>query len=112
VIDNLNARIADLTRQLNQMNQTVQRIEFLEKKLAEVEANSRTPKESPAVAQKVQALDEEIKKISTNLKGTPGYGVRNSFNCEKCHDHGHVAVMYRCTSCGRERWYGWWPNKK
>lgn len=110
-INAMNARIADLSKQLAQMGAVMKRLEMLEKKVAELGSRSARG-ESPATTQRVQELSEAVRKISVNLKGTPGYGVKNTFTCEKCSDHGHVAVMYKCTKCGRERWYGWWPEKK
>ena len=112
LVNALNTRVAELTKQLNSMGAALKRMEMLERKVTELEAKATQPQESPATAHKVQLLTEEMKKIVTNLKGTPGYGVRHSFTCEKCDDHGHVAVQFRCTSCGNERWYGWWPSKK
>jgi hypothetical protein len=112
LINSLNTRVAELTKQLNSMGAALKRMEMLERKVTELEAKAAQPQESQGTAHKVQLLTEEMKKIVTNLKGTPGYGVRHSFTCEKCDDHGHVAVQFRCTSCGNERWYGWWPSKK
>jgi hypothetical protein len=111
IVDNLNTKIADLTKQFEQMVENLKRLELLEKKVAELEKNPENNAESPTTVQRVQQLGEELKKISANLKGTPDYGVRYSFNCEKCSDKGHMAIMLRCTKCGHERWYGWWPNK-
>ena len=108
----LNTRVAELTKQLNSMGVALKRMEMLETKITELEAKVAQPQESPATTQKVQQLTDEIKKMMTNLKGTPGYGIRHSFTCEKCDDHGHVALQFRCTSCGNELWYGWWPSKK
>jgi hypothetical protein len=112
VINGLNSKIAELSKQLNNMSAALKRMEMLEKKVGELE--SKTSKNSGAAGtdQKVQQLTDEMRKIVTNLKGTPGYGVRNTFSCEKCDDHGHVALQFRCTKCGHERWYGWWPEKK
>jgi hypothetical protein len=112
MFNTMNARIADLSKQLAQMGSVLKRLELLEKKAADLDVKIAKNKEAPATAQRVQELNEAVKKISTNLKGTPGYGVRHTFSCEKCSDEGHVAVMYRCTKCGHERWYGWWPEKK
>jgi hypothetical protein len=112
MINGLNSKIAELTKQLNNMSAAVKRMEMLEKKVSDLEARNRQTSGSAGVDQKVQQLTDEMKKIVTNLKGTPGYGVRNTFSCEKCDDHGHVAVQFRCTKCGHERWYGWWPEKK
>ncbi|MBN1188538.1 MAG: hypothetical protein JXA46_02185 [Dehalococcoidales bacterium] len=111
-VNAMNAKIADLSRQMAQMGAVLKRIESLEKKAAELENKIARGNESQAAAQRVQELSEAVKRISNNLKGTPGYGVKYTFSCEKCSDHGHVAVMYRCTKCGHERWYGWWPEKK
>lgn len=112
VISGLNSKIAELTRQLGFMGAAVKKIEMLEKKVSELEAKTGKNSGAAITDQKVQQLTDEMKKIVTNLKGTPGYGVRNTFSCEKCDDHGHVAVQFRCTKCGHERWYGWWPEKK
>jgi len=111
VINGLNAKIANLTRQLELMGNAMQKIEILEKKVAQLESGSGNNKELQALAQRVQLVGSELKKISLNLKGTPGYGIHESFTCEKCSDHGHVAVQFRCTNCGHERWYGWWPGR-
>ncbi len=112
VISDLNAKIVELTRQLGYLGAAMKRIDTLEKRVFELESKSGKNPGTASTDQKVQQLTDEMRKIVTNLKGTPGYGVRESFNCEKCDDHGHVAVQFRCTKCGRERYYGWWPEKK
>jgi hypothetical protein len=106
-INSLNARISELNMQLVNMGTAIKRMEGLENKVIELEAKLRTNQSE----QKIQQLKDEVAKIVTNLKGTPGYAGRQRFTCEKCNDHGHVAVQYRCTNCGQERWYGWWPDK-
>jgi len=112
VINGLNSKIAELTRQLGNMGAALKRMELLEKKVSELEVKANKNGGAANNDQKIQQLTDEMKKIITNLKGTPGYGVRSTFTCEKCDDHGHVAVQFRCTKCGHERWYGWWPEKK
>ncbi len=110
-INGLNAKIAELSKQLNQINAAIKRLDGFEQKLGDLTAKVESNLEPAQTAQKVQKLNDELKKIALNLKGTPGYGIKNNFDCEKCSDHGHVAVMFRCTKCGHERWYGWWPEK-
>jgi hypothetical protein len=110
-VNNLNAKVAELTRQLGLMGSAMKRVEMLEKKIIELEARMTQKKESQITDQKIELLTEQVKKMMVNLKGTPGYGVRNNFHCDKCDDEGHVAVQFRCTKCGHERWYGWWPGK-
>jgi len=100
-----------LTKQLGQITGALKRLDAVEKKLGDLTAKVENNRESAQTAQRVQKLNDELKKIPVNLKGTPGYGIKHTFDCEKCSDHGHVAVMFRCTNCGHERWYGWWPEK-
>jgi len=105
-ISSLSAKVAELTKQLNYLGGALKKAEL---KVAELEA--KTGKTGAAMTDlKIQQLTDEMKKIVTNLKGTPGYGARQTFPCEKCDDQGHVAVQYRCTNCGAERWYGWFPE--
>jgi hypothetical protein len=110
-INSLSLKIADLTKQLGQVNAAIKRLEILERKINDMDIKISRNAESPITTRKIQILGEELHKISTKLKGTPGYGVRNNFTCEECSDEGHVAIQYRCTKCGHERWYGWWPEK-
>ncbi len=111
VVNGLNAKIAELTKQLNQIQGAIKGLDGIEKKLGALTVKVENNREPAQTAERVQKLNEELKKIAHNLKGTPGYGIKHSFDCEKCSDHGHVAVMFRCTKCGQERWYGWWPEK-
>ena len=110
-ISSLNARASELEQQLNQLAASVKRLDFLEKKITELESQIEHNRQDPGLPQKIEVLSGQLRKIAANLKGTPGYGVRDTFKCEKCRDEGHVAVIFRCTGCGHERWYGWWPNK-
>jgi len=106
----LNARVAELTNGMVQMSAALKRIENLERKVLALETGT-AQNTGASTAQQIQRVSEALKRITNNLKGTPGYGARNSFTCEKCKDHGHIAVKYRCTKCGQEKWYGWWPEK-
>jgi hypothetical protein len=105
------ARLAEMSRQLSQLNATMLRLELLEKKVSGLEARPAQSPAGSASTQQIQQLSEKLKKILINLKDTPGYAIRSHFDCDQCHDQGHVAVMFRCTNCGHERWYGWWPDK-
>lgn len=82
VVNGLNARIAELTKQLNQINSAIKRLDGFEKKLSDLTAKVENDQVSARTAQKVQNLNDELKKIALNLKGTPGYGIKNSFDCK------------------------------
>jgi hypothetical protein len=110
-VNALNTKISRLTEQLTQVETNIKRLENIEKKVIDMETRLEQYKQSPTLLPRIASMSDELRKISVNLKGTPGYGVRHNFTCEKCNDHGHVAQMFRCTKCGHERWYGWWPEK-
>lgn len=63
-----------------------------------------------AVAGQVQALGGAVDSISKNLQATPVYGLRHSFTCRSCRSTGVVTVRVRCTRCGQESWWGWYPQ--
>jgi hypothetical protein len=44
------------------------------------------------------------------LDGTPALGLRRCFKCD-CGASGFVAVRIKCTKCGRETWWGWFPKQ-
>ena len=52
----------------------------------------------------------ELYDIENRLDGTPDLGLKNHFECE-CGASGLVALRIRCTKCGRETWWGWFPEK-
>jgi hypothetical protein len=108
----LDVKVAGLSQQLQEINSTLKRLNTLEKKIINLEKVLENNRQNPDLSPRIAQLNEEFQKIGINLRGTPGYGIRHNFTCEKCHDHGHVAEMFRCTKCGHERWYGWWPDKK
>jgi hypothetical protein len=59
----------------------------LQKRLAKMEI---------AVAEAQQNRDPNINKM---------------FHCDSCESHGLVAFSSKCTKCGKQTWWGWWPQK-
>jgi hypothetical protein len=55
-------------------------------------------------------VNKRVSNIITLLKGTPGYGVRNSYTCSNCGSNGLIAIPVKCSSCGTQGWLGWWPE--
>ena len=33
------------------------------------------------------------------------------FHCDSCNSQGLVAFSTKCTKCGKQTWWGWWPQK-
>jgi hypothetical protein len=57
-------------------------------------------------------IDSRVITLLSKLQDTPSYGVRSDFTCESCGSQGFAAIPLRCTNCGKEGWWGWWPNHK
>lgn len=49
--------------------------------------------------------------FEARVDGTPLLGLRKRFKCD-CGIEGYLAVHIRCTDCGRETWFGWFPDKE
>jgi len=65
-----------------------------------------------AAARHLREMEGRVTTVYRKLQGTPSYGVREDFTCESCGAHGLTAIPLRCTSCGKEGWWGWWPSHK
>ena len=97
------------------------------RQLAEAKAEqARKPKEKPEATSssqtKVQREDHKspieerlafcegkIQQLGEGFKSTPALNLKNRFTCD-CGATGLVALHIRCTNCGRETWWGWFPK--
>ncbi len=61
------------------------------------------------VTRQLKKMQGQVGAISQNLEATPDYAARKDFTCSSCDSHGFLAVPLKCTGCGREGWWGWWP---
>ena len=66
----------------------------------------------PAVVKQLQELTSRMESVMGDLQATPVYNARKSFACGSCGAHGQVAVPVLCTQCGKQTWWGWWPQKR
>ena len=107
----LQKTLADLTRQVSKLANTVQRLDFLEEKTGELAKMIQQSPYSIRFSEKqIAAIDDKVEELSHNLKKR--HELRENFQCEHCDSKGTVAFFTKCTSCGQERWFGWWPRKK
>ena len=113
LIETLESTLADLVRRLSTMENAMERLDRLEKQVAENgEASSAAPaKELQEMKNEVQDLSERMDEISGNLKYSLGYGVGRIFQCKHCESKQLVALHVKCTDCGEETWLGWWPKR-
>ncbi len=111
--DSLKGLVAKLEERLGVVEATEKRSQDLGRELAEVKAAvSQLQQLLQALAAYSQKTAGQIEGVSTNLQGTPVYGLQKSFTCGHCQSKGNVAVRIRCTGCGQESWWGYWPPKK
>src|ERR1035437_2699281 len=80
----LSGKVAELSNQMAQMAAGLQRLAALEARMSQLETQVMRNRESLETAKQVQLLGAELKKISVNLLGTPRYGIRHTFHCDKC----------------------------
>ena len=91
----------------------MERIGQLEKAVIESNAAVRQIRQDMQnMANQVQLVSSKVDGILANLKATIGYRAQKTFTCSSCKTSGNVATRVRCTQCGEENWWGWWPQKK
>ncbi|MDD5191498.1 MAG: hypothetical protein PHE50_10755 [Dehalococcoidales bacterium] len=101
-----------LTTRLENVEKMVRRIDLLEQRINQISGTiGNLPDQSKNVKQ-IQMIGEEVKQISSKLKGTLGYGAYQEFKCDECGSQHTVATVLKCTTCGHQNWRGWWPAKK
>lgn len=71
------------------------------------------------LSQRLEAMGRDLQKVSRRVTGitrgvadAPENGIHNGFVCQSCNAHGLVAIPIRCTVCGEESWWGWWPKEE
>ena len=63
------------------------------------------------IIQQVNTINKQIEHLSESLRSTPDFKLGKIFNCS-CGSTGTVALNIKCTTCGKENWWGYWPQKK
>jgi len=61
--------------------------------------------------QQINNVAKQIEVLTEGLRTTPDYNLGKTFNCASCNSNGTIAIKVRCTSCGKENWWGYWPKK-
>ena len=112
-VTSLEAKVLDVTQRLGNMEAAVGKLEQLGIAAAGAgPAAQVSPQQLQEIANRVQALSQEVRGISNKLQGTLGFDAYHSFKCDKCGSQGLVATVFKCTKCGQQGWRGWLPRKK
>ena len=67
-------------------------------------------KELEKRVQAVEALQVDLEELQNCLDGTPALGLKSHYKCD-CGVSGYVALHIKCTKCGKEAWWGWYPKE-
>ncbi len=103
--------LADMTRQVSKLANTAQRLDLLEETIWQLEKQmQQSPYSIRSSGEQIAKIHDRVQELSFDLKKR--HELREYFQCEHCDSKGTVAFLTKCTSCGQERWFGWWPGKK
>lgn len=107
----LQKTVADLSGKVNRLTGAVQRLNLLEERIDQLELSGRQPPhEIQPLKEEIIGISSQLRDLSLNTKNK--WDLHEEFQCEKCKSKRTVAFLVKCTSCGSERWFGWWPPKK
>ena len=110
--DSLQGLLPELMQRLEQVEAATKGFGSLEKGIADLTSTVQTLLQNyQTLTQHLQSQSTHVQGIADNSKATPGYGLRKSFKCNRCASQGTVASRVKCTSCGNENWWGWFPKK-
>ena len=113
VLETIQATLADLAQRMTEVETSISRLGQKERGMSDVSIPvQRLSQRLEAVARDLQKVNGQVGGVLRGLQGTPGYGIRNHFTCESCGSHGLMAIPMRCSKCGSEGWWGWWPKEK
>lgn len=105
----------DLVERLQKtVAELVQRLAKAEKRLAQLEQSKpgQPSSQKGTSSREVARLNAHLESMRLKLEATPGYNARNKFTCSSCGTSGQAAIPLKCTHCGEEGWWGWWPREK
>ncbi len=58
----------------------------------------------------LKTVTAELRAIQSGLQNTPDFNLRAEFVCDECGTQGAITTRHRCSKCGGEGWWGWWPE--
>lgn len=89
---------------------STQKIALLQQQLAKVNnAVQALSSQLQALAGQVQKTASQNRGIVRKLGATMGYNLQNTYECRHCGSRGYVVTLVKCSACGEEDWWGWWP---
>lgn len=104
--------MADLAQRVAKIEAAMGKLEELQKTVRDANAILRKqPQDFQAVVNELHEVSDQVEEIFEKLRNIPVYDMREIFQCNVCDSHGLCAIRVKCTECGRENWWGWWPTE-
>ncbi|MFA4835672.1 MAG: hypothetical protein WC749_06355 [Dehalococcoidia bacterium] len=94
--DKDSAKVLQLEREMANINSAIQKLTLNLQNITNMVKNG----------------NRQIRDVNRGLKGTLGYDIHETFECEHCGSQGNVTALVRCSECGEEGWWGWWPSEE
>lgn len=112
-VESMHAILIDLAKRVAKLEAAIVKSQQIERTIAEAKATmaNQPPQDFQTVVSQLQELCARVDGISEKLQSTAGYDIGKIFRCNSCDSQGTVAMRVKCTDCGRENWWGWWPKK-
>ncbi len=113
LLKTIQATLDDLAQRMTKVETNISRLSQQEGGSPDVSASvQRLSQRLETVVRNLQKVNSQVDGVSKGLEGTPGYNIRSDFTCKSCGSHGFIALPMKCTQCGEEGWWGWWPKEK
>jgi ribosomal protein L33 len=100
-----------LTDGLSDLRARMAKLEVLLLSIETQAQNSGARDVSKDAVHQITNIARQIEVLNEGLRTTPDYNLGKTFNCASCSSNGTIAIKVRCTSCGKENWWGYWPKK-
>ena len=112
IFDALVATVTGMAHRLGNAEQTLEQFDRLQMDASESRIAVADMKQGfEDLEQQIKSLTGQMQNTLEGLKGTFGYRAKQTFTCDSCRASGKVATRIKCTHCGKENWWGWWPPK-
>ena len=64
---------------------------------------------SKTVNADMKRLAAQVDRLSQELRHSFGVSAKHGYSCDSCGHLGEVAAHVKCTHCGKDGLWGWWP---
>jgi len=58
------------------------------------------------------SVEGRLDEVESEVSANPLSGAKYQITCKACGSKGYIAAAIKCTKCGRETYWGWFPEKE